>query len=581
MMRIQVHVHAKLRTCHPCSLPTNHGTSLPCLYAKAISRHNPGMTPELIVHAGRIVGGRSSAVRMATSVAVLDGRIAAVGLRGQIGRLRGRNTEVLSLPHAALMPAFIDAHTHFFDWACRPDMIELADATSAAEVLRRIGRAAKARKPGEWVVARGFDKNHWAAGTTRLAEQPSFPSAGDLDAVTGAVPTQVSSRDGHTMWVNTAALRLAGITAATKAPAGGSIHRDAVGNPTGILQENAIGLLPAVESVLTDGQIERALLRGIRRAHRYGITCVHSVDGVDGLRWFQRLRAAGTLSLRIRYAIPADRIDHAIALGLQGGLGDDLLRICGVKVFADGSLGSQSALMVEPYPARPRYRGVAVCVGAGLRRLACKAARAGLPCWIHAIGDRANHEVLNALAEARRLERQRLLHRIEHAQCVRPADARRMGRLGIIASMQPCHIVGDIDTAERHWSNVLPWTYPIRALERAGVTLAFGSDIPVETFDPIVGLHAAVNRQTLDLRPSDGWQMHQAIGVRNALRAYTAGAAAAAGDADRLGGVAPGMFADLVVLSGDPTRIPRQRLLDLRVLATICDGKVVHRSDHG
>ncbi len=539
------------------------------------------MQPSLIVHAGRILHEAHLPSPGATSVAVYGNRIGAVGTRRRVHRLRGRSTQVIDLPDATLMPGFIDAHAHLHMWACRPDVVDLVDTRSLAEVLHRIAAAARRRRPGQWVVARGFDKNHWAqtgGSPSRSGTSGVFPTAADLDAVTGAVPTRIESRDGHSVWVNTAALRLARITPATKPPRGGAILRDARGRPTGILQENAINLLPDAASTLTDAEVEASLRAGIRRLHRCGITGLHSVDVVGGLRWFQRLHASGRLTLRIRYALPVEKLDHAIALGLQAGLGDDMLRISGVKFFSDGSLGSQSAYMFDPYPTRPGDRGVPVCVGRELRELVCKAARAGLPCWVHAIGDRANHETLEALAAARRVEPRPLLHRIEHAQCVRPADVRRMSRLGVIASVQPCHIVGDIDAAERHWSNVLKWTYPLRSLRDAGVVMAFGSDLPVETFDPIVGVHAAVNRQTLDRRPAGGWQMHQAVRVRDALRAYTVGGAAAVGEADRLGRVAPGMLADLVLLSGDPLRIPPARLLELGVLATVCDGRVVYRS---
>lgn len=536
------------------------------LYLPRKPPQNTWVRATLIVHCHRVLTMDARPLRGATSVGICRNRIIAVGTRRQVGELRGRHTAVLDYPHGVLIPGFIDAHTHFYGWACRPDVVDLVGVRSMTEALRRIARAARKVEPGRWVLARGFDKNHW---------QGTFPSAVDLDAVTGDVPTQVISRDGHTAWVNTAALRLAGITARTPSPPGGSIHKGASGRPTGILQENAIGLLPDVRSSLTDAQKRRALLAGISRAHRYGVTCVHSVEEREALLWFQRLRAEGRLTLRVRYAIPMERLDDAIRLGLTVGLGDNLLRLGGVKLFADGALGSQTAYMFEPYPGRPDYFGVPVLVGAELRQAVVKAAEAGLPCWVHAIGDRANHEVIDALAGARRSQPAPLRHRIEHAQCVRPADARRMGRLKIIASMQPCHIVGDMETAERHWPNVLAWTYPVRSLLKAGAPLAFGSDIPVETFDPVVGLHAAVNRQTLDRTPPGGWQMREAIGVLEALRAYTAGGAYAAGDETQLGRIAPGMLADFVLLSEDPLAIPRERLLDLRVLVTVCNGKVV------
>jgi predicted amidohydrolase YtcJ len=264
-------------------------------------------------------------------------------------------------------------------------------------------------------------------------------------------------------------------------------------------------------------------------------------------------------------------------MGLKTGFGDDFLWIGGIKLFADGALGSQTAYMYSSYPGRRGYCGVATSVGKALRDQVAQAARAGLASWIHAIGDRANHEALMALAGARRVEPTRLIHRVEHAQCVRSADVRRFARLGVIASMQPCHLPGDIALADRYWPRARQRAYPFRSLLTAGAPLAFGSDVPVETMDPIFGIHAAVNRQDRDGQPAGGWYPAERSTVRQALAAYTVGAARAGGRGGRMGRLSPGVAADIVLLSEDVLRVPARHIKDLRVVATVFDGRVVYR----
>jgi len=538
---------------------------------------------DLIVHARRI-HTMDRARPSVSAVAVAGGGIVAVGSRRQMQQWKGRKTAVLEAPDAVGVPAFTDCHTHLFNWACRLNQLDLAGVGSLGRVLRRLGKRSEQTAHGEWLVAGGFDLtllDEGGAGSTprRL-----------LDRSVGERPAMVKSRDGHSAWLNSAGLRAAGITARTVTPAGGRIERDGRGKPTGIVQENALSLVPNPSDMLSDGQIRSGMGRAIRRAHRFGVTTVHSLEDRRAFEWFTRLRQGGRLGLRVCWAPPAGLLDHARQMGLKTGFGDDFLWIGGVKLFADGALGSQTAYMYGSYPGRRGYCGVATCVGKRLRDQVVEAAKAGLASWIHAIGDRANHEALMALAAARRVEPTRLIHRVEHAQCVRPADVRRFAELGVVASMQPCHLPGDIALADRYWPRVRRRAYPFRSLVAAGVPVAFGSDVPVETMDPIFGIHAAVNRQDQDDQPAGGWYPTERITARQALAAYTVGAARAGGrDAlagpgapgpvasKRMGRLLPGMAADITLLSEDVLRVPPRHIKDVRVVATVFDGRVVYR----
>jgi predicted amidohydrolase YtcJ len=532
---------------------------------------------DLILNA-RLIRTMDSRRPVAKSLAVVDGRVAALGTPRQMHAWRSRRTRVVDATQAVAIPAFTDCHTHLYNWACQQHVLDLSRASSLPRVLKLIEARANQTPRSDWLLARGFNLS--------LLDDPSYPAPRRLlDAVTAGRQCMVNSRDYHSAWLNSAGLKAAGIIATTKTPAGGRILRDHRGRPTGILQENALQLLPSHSDTLTDEQVATGLQRVIRQVHRCGITTIHSLESGRAFEWFNRLRQAGELNLRVCWAIPAGMLDEAIAIGLRSGLGDDLLWIGGLKIFADGALGSQTAYMYRPYPERPGYYGQPTCVGKELRDLAVRAAKAGLPSWIHAIGDRANHEAVVAIAAARRVEPVRLNHRIEHAQCIRPADLRRYAQLDIIASMQPCHIPGDIALAERYWPRAARWAYPCGSLARAGVTLAFGSDVPVEAMDPLPGLRAAVHRQDHENHPAGGWHPAQRVTITQALEAYTVGAAIAGGKAGRMGRLSVGMPADIAVLSQDPfaqakstAQASQSGLPYLRVMQTVFHGRVVYQA---
>ncbi len=530
-------------------------------------KHTPVDT---LVIGGRVYTGVARRTR-ANAVLLRDGRVLAVGSERSLRAAKSRGTKILHVPDSAITPGLWDAHTHFFYWALNRELIiDVTGLDTLKKTLARISRERARKRLGEWVVARGFDQNLWQGG---------FPNARDLDSAVPHHPAMVHSRDGHSVWLNSAALRLLDITALTHDPPGGCYLRDEHGAPTGVLQEKAIALLPdpvsefaARTDVAALRVIDRALASAYRIARRHGIIGVHSVDDAPSLTHLQRHHHEDVLGLRVVHAIPLDRLDDACRLGLRSGLGDDWLRLGAVKVFADGALGSQTAHMFDEYPRRPGYRGVASIPADELREIAIHAVRHGWALWVHAIGDQAVHDVIAAIAATRRIGRAPLPHRIEHAQCVRAADIRRMARSAIVASVQPAHVLGDIATADRHWPRARRHAYPLRALLDAGVTLAMGSDVPIESIDPRRGLHGAVTRTDAAHNPAGGWFPQQRISVAEALHAFTRGAAASVGMPTPYGTISPGAPADLTIWRDNPHTASVEDLLSLRIAGVVIGG---------
>lgn len=526
--------------------------------------------PDLIVTARRCYtfGPRP---RLTEALAIRAGRIVAVGTRRAMLALRSRRTRVLSVPDAVLTPGLVDCHTHFFYWALGAALvIDVSDLDHLDAVLARLRAGARTRHVGEWVLGRGFDYNRWGA---------TPPTARDLDHAIPDRPALVHSRDGHSAWLNSIALRKLRITARTPDPSGGRYLRDARGQPTGIVQEAALEHLPDPLRLLaqrTDAQargiIDRALVAAYRTAWRFGIVGVHTMDDGPSLTHLLRHHREGRLGLRVVHAVPLAQLENACRLGLRSGLGDDWLCIGGIKMFIDGSLGSQTAWMFAPYPGRDRDCGVPVLAGDELRTAVRRAVEHGWAIWAHAIGDRAVHEIVAAIRATRRVATPAMPHRVEHAQCVRPVDVRRMADAGIVASVQPCHILGDIATADRHWPRARRNAYPFRRLLRAGVTLAAGSDVPVESIDPRRSLYAAVTRTDERGAPAGGWFPAERIRVRDVLRAFTLGAAAAAGRPAPVGTLLPGAPADITIWADDPLAARPDELLHIRIHGVVVGG---------
>ena len=470
-----------------------------------------------------------------------DGRILAVGARARSAA--GRNAEVVRLRGKA-WPGLIDSHIHLEGLADRNLSLDLTGTRSLEVALERIRRwAGRVVKDG-WVVGSGWYNDAWP--------DPAFPSRQRLDEVSGGRPAFLRRKDGHSAWASSAALKLAGIDDSTEDPAGGVIDRNRAGNPSGILRETAMQLVSVKVPPPNDADLDRAMDRALAALSRFGLASVHSMDSSRGFGSLQRLHARGRLPLRVTYNLPLADLHHAERIGVRSGWGDSWLRMWGVKAFLDGSLGSHTAEMLHG-------SGTARLTEADLADMIGRCARAELNVCLHAIGDGAVRRALDALEPHRRAWRF-WRPRIEHVQCVDPTDMKRFARIGVIASMQPIHAVADRDLANRYWAQVTDRAYAWGALERAGGRLAFGSDAPVETADPLLGIDAATS-----WRRRARWHPDLAVNRASALNAYTASAAFAVGMEDDLGAIRPGMLCDLTIVEGG------------HVAATVVGGRVSWR----
>jgi predicted amidohydrolase YtcJ len=480
-----------------------------------------------------------------------------------------------------VIPGLVDAHVHLSWYAHFLHNVDLTGAASAQHAAELAAAQASMIPPGEWVRGRGWSQDNWPDRV--------FPNAGQLDALIPDRPVYLDAHSGHAAWVNSAALRMAGITAETPDPPGGQIVRDGSGEPTGVLLETACELVASIIPAATAEQIADLVGVAIARAHRGGLTGVHDFDGAQAFRAYQMLKERGRLSLRVVKNIPVDLLDEAITLGLRWGFGDDFLRIGGVKIFADGALGTRTAWMTEPYEGEPGNVGICVTDPEEMMEHVSRASVAGLPSAIHAIGDRAVHQVLNVYEAVRKEEAARgvtpaqMRHRIEHVQIIHPDDAERLGQLGIVASMQPNHATSDMLKADAHWGDRADFAYNWRLQLDAGAVLALGSDAPIEPIEPLPNIQAAVTRRRADGSPGpQGWRSGAGgrgrMSVGEAVRGFTLGAAYAAGMGDRLGRIAPGYLADLVVLGEDIFACDPMDIGATEVLGTMVGGRWVHRA---
>jgi hypothetical protein len=456
--------------------------------------------------------------------------------------------EVVDLRGRVVVPGLNDAHVHFPSWSLAQDELSLEGCRSLDEALARVRDA----DPVPGGVLRGFG---WRSAA--WAEQPTRQR---LDEVTGDVQVALLAKDYHSLWLNSAALARADGELDVE---GGVVERDSGGEPTGILREEAAWQFKERYLTAGDDEYVDAMRRGLKLAAARGVTAVHDKDGwVGALRFWQRLEAGGALTLRVWQSLPADRLDALREVGLRSGFGSGLLRVGYLKVFMDGTLGSQTALMLDG-------SGVEITSGGELAEIVLAAAAAGFPVAVHAIGDRANRAALDAFASTRETWAPLGLRpRIEHAQLLAPSDVERFAQLGVAASVQFSHAPSDRDLADRFWADKTTEAYAYRSLVDSGAVVANGSDAPIEELDPLAGIRAGV-RRTIDAR--EPWHPEQALSVRQAFEATTVAPAWLAGEERRRGRLLPGFAADLVVLDRDPWED-----LDARVIATMVAGRWVH-----
>ena len=509
------------------------------------------------------------------SALAIDGcRILAVGNDQHILSEFESRADSQNMEGRPIIPGLTDAHIHLQHYALSLEKVD-CETTSSAECLQRVAERAQHTPPGEWVLGHGWNQNDWEAG---------FGTAADLDSVAPNHPVYLTAKSLHAGWANSQALRAAGINQTSPDPPGGALQRDEQGAPTGILLEGAMELVANAIPEPTLAHITQALKNAQERLWQLGLTGAHDFDRQQCFAALQVLHARGELGLRITKSIPLEDLEHAIALGLRTGFGDDFLRIGSIKAFADGALGPRTAAMLQPFEGEPENRGMLLLDAEQLFEHGRNAVQNGLSLAVHAIGDRANHEVLNALTQLRIVESQvspekpPLRHRIEHVQIIHPDDAGKLAQTGIIASMQPVHATSDFVMADRFWGDRTSNAYAWRTMLETNTPLAFGSDAPVESPNPFLGLHAAVTRQRQDGSPgAQGWHPEQRLTVAEALHGFTTGAAYAAGMEDRLGRLAPGYLADLLVLDTDPFTCQPEALKVIRPLGTMVAGKWVYR----
>ncbi len=471
-----------------------------------------------------------------------------------------------------LMPGFIDAHGHVMGLGFARMLLDLSDTRSLDEALARIKTFADENPGLPWIMGGGWNQERWGLGR--------FPTAAELDSVTGGRPTWLNRVDGHAGWANSAAMAAAKVDARTASPAGGRIEKDAAGRPSGIFVDAAMAIIDAAkpQPLARDYDLALQLAQADLLAH--GITTITDM-GTTLAEW-QAFRRAGDLGqLNIRIIAYAGDVDNMAIIGGPGPtpwLYDDRLRMVGVKLYLDGALGSRGAWLIEPYADAPRERGLPLTDGTTLRNKMVRANMDGFQVALHAIGDAANREALNAIADlADNLPAADRRFRIEHAQVVAPDDIARFGAMNVIASMQPVHQTSDRVMAEARLDPArLAGAYAWASLRRGGARLAFGSDVPVESADPFAGLAAAMSRTGPDGQPFGGWRPEEAVGREVALDGFTRSAAFAGRAEDRLGTLMPGMRADFVLLDDDPMLASPSQIRAMRVAETWVGGQRRH-----
>jgi predicted amidohydrolase YtcJ len=462
--------------------------------------------------------------------------------------------DVVDLGGRCVVPGFTDSHVHFPTWSLGQRDVRLESVSGLAEALERVRTHPR---HGSWIRGYGWRSADWSEQPTALA----------LDAVTGDTPALLFSKDYHSAWLNSAALARA---EGDLDVAGGVVERDENGEPSGVLREESAWQFRARLAMPSEDEFVDATRDGLRLAASRGVVAVHDKDGWLGAPGiFQRVAERDRLTLRVWQSVPYERLPELEALGVHAGIGDDYLRIGYLKAFMDGTLGSQTAWMLDG-------TGVTITSGQELAEVIREGARRGWPLGVHAIGDRANREALDAFESTRDAWAPLgLRHRVEHAQCLAPEDVGRFAQVGVACSVQFSHAPSDRDLAERFWPDRVEGAYAFRSLWESGALLVNGSDAPVEELDPLAGIRAGVLR-TIDDRPA--WHAEQCITVEQALVASTVNAAWLSGDERRRGKLLPGFLADLVVLSRDPLECPPDELETVEVVATMVGGRWVHNA---
>lgn len=503
----------------------------------------------------------------ATAIVIDRGRFLSVGSEDEILDGFSTNARVINLNGKTIWPGLIDAHIHLLQLAETISIVDCETATRQ-ECLSRVKNAADLLPESAWVRGHGWNQNQWEDG---------FGTAYLLDSVCSGKPAYLTAKSLHAAWANRKALQLAGIDAHTPDPPGGIIQRDETGQPTGILFEaGAMNLVETVIPKSTPSENFAKIKALMPQLWKVGLVGVHDFDDFDCWLALSAIYQEESTQLRIHKSIPFDHLDAFIKAGLRTGFGDEGLNLGGVKLFSDGALGPQTAAMHTPYEGTTKT-GTLLLTEDEIVEIGCMAVDHGIALAVHAIGDRANHVVLNAFERIRAYEEHHHLphlpHRIEHVQIIDPEDLPRFAQLGIIASVQPVHAPSDMAMADRFLGLRAEHAYAYRSILDYGAAYVLGSDAPVEPYNPFQGLHAAVTRCRLDGSPGvDGWHPSQRLSLDEALVGFSHAPAMISGHGHRLGNISPGFEADFIILNEDPFKIDPQALGEIQPMATFISG---------
>ncbi|WP_396201593.1 amidohydrolase [Gemmatimonas sp.] len=531
----------------------------------------PKAPADLIVTNARVYTA-DDARPLVEAFAVRDGRIAFVGSQREAAVLRGPNTRVVDAGGRTVIPGMVDAHAHFSGLAQTLRSVDLTGTNSLAEVIARVVAKSTSVPKGTWITGRGWDQNDW--GVT------DFPTHEALTAALPDHPVLLERVDGHAMYANMAAMKVAGVTAASKAPVGGQIIKDAKGNPTGVFVDNASNVLEEKVPAPTAAEYKSALKEAIALMHSWGLTGMHDAGASRmAIDTYEELAKAKELNLRLYVMISDDKaaLDHYFAKGPQSALYDGQLWVRAVKLYADGAMGSRGAALLEPYSDDPNNSGLLKSTQEHIRDVAERGLKAGFQINSHAIGDRGNRVVLDAYEQAlKTVPTADHRFRVEHAQILHYDDIPRFAQLGVIPSMQASHQTSDMYwIGKRLGPTRLYGAYPWQSLLQTGVVIPNGSDFPVEQVNPLISFHAAIARQDARDWPAGGWFPEQKMSREDALRSMTIWPAYAGFQEASMGSLTAGKFADFVILDTDIMRVPSEMVMKARVVSTWVGGKAV------
>jgi hypothetical protein len=525
-----------------------------------------GGTADLVLKNGIVITMEASQPK-ATAIAIGGDKILWIGDSSKAQTWIGPKTKVVDLEGAFVYPGFIDSHAHVTGLGDSRTKLDLVGTPDKQSVVKMVQEATQTTPKGEWIRGRGWDQNDWP--------EKKFPSAADLDPITPENPVVLLRVDGHAHWVNTAALRLAGITKDTKDPEGGLIERDADGNPTGILVDNAMDLLDAAVPTLTQQQVQSRIQIALQEASGKGITMIHDAgESETQIEAFKALAASGRLPVRVygMIGLPDPYCENLVKDGPKNF--GPFYELRSVKLYEDGALGSRGAALLAPYSDDPANSGLMRMTEDQLLPLLMLAKKGGFQVGVHAIGDRANRLVLDAYSK---MNVNGLRWRIEHAQVLSQSDIPRLALWGVIASMQPTHATSDMPWAEdRVGPDRIKGAYAWQSLLQHKTVIAGGSDAPVEDCNPLWGIYAAITRQDHDGLPKGGWHPEQSVSREEALRMFTIDGAYAAFRENELGSLKVGKLADLTVLPKNLLTCDPHDMIDMKVTYTIVGGQLQH-----